>query len=253
MSLSLRAARPFGPPCPLIHPGDTPEVTQSSCPVQLDRPSYPAAEAGRLVGLTASRVRRWLAGYGYSYGDAVRHQPPVLRRGETGSYASFLDLVDLLFVKRFLDHGISLQKVRRALDEAHEILGTNHFARQSFFTDGSNIYLEVREKGEAILELLSDGQWVIAPVIRQLATEIDFASPEGLARRWFPLGRNRPVVLDPFVSFGAPTVVGRGVKTSNVHDLFVAENEQLAAVRAWWDLAEGEVEAAVEFERRMAA
>ena len=225
-------------------------MTRSSFPVQLDRPSYPAAEAGRLVGLTASRVRRWLGGYGYSYGDAVRHQPPVLRRGETGSYASFLDLVDLLFVKRFLDHGISLQKVRRALDEAHEILGTNHFARQSFFTDGANVYLEVREKGEAILELLSGGQWVIAPVIRQLATEIDFASPEGLARRWFPLGRNRPVVLDPFVSFGAPTVVGHGVKTANVHDLFVAENEKLAAVRAWWDLADGEVEAAVEFERR---
>ena len=91
---------------------------------------------------------------------------------------------------------------------------------------------------------------MIAPVIRQLATEIDFASPEGLARRWFPLGRNRPVVLDPFVSFGAPTVVGHGVKTANVHDLFVAENEKVAAVRAWWDLAEGEVEAAVEFERR---
>lgn len=191
-------------------------MTHSSFPVQLDRPSYPAAEAGRLVGLTASRVRRWLAGYGYSYGDAVRRQPPVLRRHETaGSYASFLDLVDLLFVKRFLDHGVSLQRVRRAL--------------------------------------LSGGQRVIAPVIRQLATEIDFGSPERLARRWFPLGRNRPIVLDPFVSFGAPTVVGHGVKTANVHDLFVAENEKVAAVRAWWDLTEGEVEAAVEFERRLAA
>lgn len=191
-------------------------MTHSSFPVQLDRPSYPAAEAGRLVGLTASRVRRWLGGYGYSYGDAVRRQPPVLRRRETaGSYASFLDLVDLLFVKRFLDHGVSLQRVRRAL--------------------------------------LSDGQWVITPVIWQLATEIDFGSPEGLPRRWFPLGRTRPIVLDPFVSFGAPTVVGHGVKTANVHDLFVAENEKVAAVRAWWDLTEGEVEAAVEFERRLAA
>ena len=195
-----------------------------------------------------------MAGYGYSYGDAVRHQPPVLRRGGTASsYASFLDLVDLLFVKRFLDHGVSLQKVRRALDEAHELLGTSHFVRQPFFTDGANIYLEVRDKGNAILELLSGGQWVIAPVIRQLATEIDFGSPEGLARRWFPLGRNKPVVLDPFVSFGAPTVVGHGVKTANVHDLFVAENEKLAAVCAWWDLTERQAEAAVEFERRLAA
>ncbi len=233
---------------------DTPEVTHSSFPVQLDRPSYPAAEAGRLVGLTASRVRRWLGGYGYSYRDGVRHQPPVLRRGTTaGTYASFLDLVDLLFVRRFLDHGVSLQKVRRALDEAHELLGTSHFVRQPFFTDGANIYLEVRHKGKAILELLSGGQWVIAPVIRQLATEIDFGSPEGLARRWYPLGRNRPVVLDPFVSFGAPTVVGHGVKTANVHDLFVAENEKLTAVCAWWNLTERQVEAAVEFERGLAA
>ena len=45
------------------------------------------------------------------------------------------------------------------------------------------IYLEVRERGRAIVELLSGGQWVIAPVIRQLATEIAFGSPEGLARR----------------------------------------------------------------------
>jgi len=105
-------------------------VTHSSFSDELDRPSYPAAEAGRLVGLAAGRVRRWLKGYGYNYGDSLRHQPPVVQRNEpTGSYASFLDLVDLLFVKRFLDHGVSLQRVRRALDEAREILGTtNEFA-----------------------------------------------------------------------------------------------------------------------------
>ena len=141
---------------------------------QRHRPSYPAAEAGRLVGLAAGRVRRWLKGYGYSYGDTVRYQPPVLQRSGTlgTSYASFLELVDLLFVKRFLDHGVSLQRVRRAL---------------------------------------------------------------------------------PFVSFGAPSIVGRGVKTANVHDLFVAENESLAAVRAWWDLTDAEIEAAVAFEVGLAA
>ena len=221
---------------------------------QLDRPSYPVAEAGRLVGLTATRVRRWLSGYGYTYGDTVRHQPPVLqRRGAAGSYASFLDLVDLLFVKRFLDYGISLQRVRLALDEAHGILGTRHFARQTFFTDGGNIYLEVREKGDAILELISGGQWVIPSVIRKLAQQIEFESPEGLARRWYPLGRGKPVVLDPLVSFGAPSIAGRGVKTANIHDLFIAEKRDVGAVRAWWDLTDVEIEAAVEFEVALAA
>lgn len=228
-------------------------------PDQLTRPAYAVAEAGRLAGVAAGRVRRWLRGYEYSYGDAVRGQPPVLRGQSVGSsYASFLDLVDLLFVKRFLDYGVSLQKVRRALDEARGLLGTDHFARQTFFTDGRSIFLRLQEggagcRGDAILELMSGGQWVIAPVIRELARQIEFESPKGLARRWYPLGRNQPVVLDPMVAYGAPSIVGRGVKTTNIHDLFVAEGESLASVRAWWGLSDDEIQAAVDFERQLAA
>ena len=138
---------------------------------QLDFPSYSVAETSRLVGLSVNRVRRWLKGYDYYYDSTLRHKRPVVKqRGSAKtSYASFLDLVDLLFVKRFLDHGVSLQKVRKALDEARQILGTNHFARESFFTDGKNIYLQVKEAGEAILELLSGGQWVIASIIKALS------------------------------------------------------------------------------------
>ena len=46
---------------------------------QLRRPSYTVAEASRLVGLTGGRVRRWLRGYEYAYGKALRGQPPVLQ------------------------------------------------------------------------------------------------------------------------------------------------------------------------------
>ena len=220
-----------------------------------DRPSYPAAEAGRLVGLNPARVRRGLRGYDYRHAGAVRHQAPVVRRqgARRTSYASFLDLVDLLFVKRFLDHGVSLQRVRAALREAFEITGTTRALRETFFTDGSDIYVKVRHAGDAILELLSGGQWTIAPVIQQLSAQIEFDSPGGLARRWYPLGRGGHVVLDPLVCFGRPVVAGRGVATANVYDLFRAEHERVEAVRAWWDLTDSEVEAGVKFERQLAA
>lgn len=61
------------------------------------------------------------------------------------SYATFLELVDLIFVNKFLEHNISLQKLRKALNEASRLLDTNHFARKSFFTDSRNIYLEIRK------------------------------------------------------------------------------------------------------------
>ena len=218
-----------------------------------DRPCYPAAEAARLVGLNPARVRRWLKGYDYLHGGNVRHQHPVVRRESAGStsYASFLDLVDLLFVKRFLDSGVSLQKIRVALREAFEILGTTHVLGETFFTDGSDIFVRVKDKGNAILELLADGQWTIAPIIEQLAEQIDFAG--GLACRWYPLGREEHVVLDPFVCFGRPMIPTRGIATASVYDLFRAENERIESVRAWWDLTSREVKDAVRFERLLAA
>lgn len=220
-----------------------------------DAATYPAAEAGRLVGLTADRVRRWLRGYDYRYASSIQHQQPVVRqRGTAGTtYASFLDLVDLLFVKRFLDHGLSLQKVRKALTEATVLLGTDHFARSNFFTDGHNIYLEVREKGDAILQLLSGGQWVIAPIIQELAEQIVFDSPSGLATRWYPMGPTGLVVLDPLVSFGRPTIVNKGVATANIYDFFLAEQRRFDPVCSWLALGQPEVKAAVEFEEHLVA
>ena len=111
----------------------------------------------------------------------------------------------------------------------------------------------MKEKGEAILELLSGGQWVIAPVIRELAEQIEFDSPSGLARRWYPMGPEGLVVLDPMVSFGRPAIVGKGLATSNVFDFFFGEKGQIDAVCSWMDLRPEEVEATVEFEERLAA
>jgi len=221
----------------------------------LDEPAYTAAEAGRLAGLSAVRVRRWLEGYSYEYASERRRQKPVVRRGGSAgsSYASFLDLVDLLFVKRFLEHGVSLQRLRKALDEAARILKTNHFAREIFFTDGHDIFLQVHEDGEAILELLSGGQWVIPEVIVELARHIQFETKTGLARRWYPLGQQGLVVLDPHISFGRPSIVHKGIATSNVYDFFLAEDRKVRPVCRWLGLSQREVNDAVRFEEMLAA
>jgi uncharacterized protein (DUF433 family) len=227
-----------------------------------DMPMYPAAEAARLVQLRPDRVRRWLKGYEYLYVPAgsvkaqrVKKAPVIQRRGAAGStYASFLDLVDLLFVKRFLEYGFSLQKIRRALVEAEKIIGGHHFAQRCYFTDGRNIYLKVKNRGvENLMQLLSGGQWVIAEVIKHIAEQIDFDQATGFAEKWYPAGRGSRIVLDPRVCFGAPSIAGRGVRTANVLDLFLAESRKAANVAEWMQLDLQDVEAAVEFERVLAA
>ncbi len=223
----------------------------------LDRPTYNASEAGRLADLKPDRVRRWLRGYSYSHAGDVHRQEPVIRRpGQrtTATYASFLELVDLLFVKEFLNEGISLQQLRRALSEAADLLGVTHFARQVFFTEGRRIHLEVGQKGgKALLQLLSGGQWVIAPVILELAKRIDFEETSQLATRWYPRGQTGHIVVDPAIAFGQPTIAGHGIATANVFDLYQAEGGDIDAVCSWWGLSRDEAEATVEFERGLAA
>ena len=60
-------------------------------------------------------------------------------------------------------------------------------------------------------------------------------------------------MLDPKASFGAPSITGRGFKTINVNDLYMAEGESLESVRTWWGLTDTEIQAAVDFERQLAA
>jgi len=222
-----------------------------------DMGMYSSADAGRFVGLNSSRVRRWLQGYSYIYESGRRHKSPLIQRPDgskdAANYASFLDLVDLLFARRFLDYGISLQKLRKALEEASLILGTAHFARDIFFTDGKAIYLKIGKDGNNLLQLLSGGQWVIAEIILQLAKQIEFDKLTGLARRWFPDSGKGLIAIDPLVSFGRPTLIGKGIVTGNIYDFYLAENKDMNRVCEWWKLTPEEVRAAVSFEVAIAA
>jgi uncharacterized protein (DUF433 family) len=229
--------------------------SKPECP--FDRPLYYSAEAARLAKISVYRVHRWLEGYEYIYEEERVKRPPVLKTKKKQAlrpnYASFYDLIDLLFVKRFLDYGLSLQKIRGAFKEAEELLETTHFAHQIFFTDGKNICLQMKGKGTAILELLSNGQWVISDVITQLAHEIVFDQVTQTALRWFPAEGDNYVVLDPCVSFGKPSIVEKGISTENIYDKYLAEGNDVKAVSDWMVLAPEEVGAAVKFEMHLAA
>ncbi len=225
---------------------------------------YTPAAVGKLVGLHRDRVRRWLLGYEYSYTvqgtrrkKTQRQGPVVRRRGTEGTrHASFFDLIDLVFVKRFLDHGLSLQKLRASLAEASDLLGAKHFARETFFTDGKRLFLQVQNAAtgaDSLMQLLSGGQWGIAPVIKQVARQIDFSPESGYATRWYPLGKSKPIVLDPSIAFGAPSLREKAVKTATVYDIYHGENRNVDKVAEWMNLSKKEVAVSVEFEESLRA
>src|SRR5688572_17413532 len=73
---------------------------------------YTAPEAGRLLHIPARNINRWLGGYRFSSkGHDVDMLPlwqPQLPRAEKHLELGFRDLIELRFVKAFLDAGLSL-------------------------------------------------------------------------------------------------------------------------------------------------
>ena len=223
----------------------------------LDVPIYSVPAAGRFVGLNAARVRRWLVGYPFSWSDhqgADRsgHSPPVVagHQYEGRTYASFLHLMDLLFVREFLARGLSLQRIRKLLDEIRGVTGGLHFANRRLHTHGQRVFLQLQK--ELSLELGSGGQIAIPKFVEMIGKQIDFSATSNWAERWYPPGHSRIIVLDPKVSFGSPTIAGHRITTSTVHEAYVAEDRDVGAVCDWMSVAPREVRAAVKFEQSLA-
>src|SRR5213592_1303026 len=173
---------------------------------------YTRAEAGRLLNLSPARVSSWLRGYRYSWGprEARRRgtQPPVLKTdiplfGGT-LVVSFLELMELRVVKRFRDSGTSLQAVRLVWERAASAFGTDHpFAHHRFFAEALYEISSRREPHQAIAGLL----------VKESIQVVEFDTQTKLVREWRPRGPTTPVVLNPGIAFGAPTVAGTRVPT----------------------------------------
>jgi uncharacterized protein (DUF433 family) len=226
----------------------------------MDQSMYSAAMAGRLTGLHAARVRRWIQGYHFKYiqrknGTPVEINmgPVISREGRTDCSVSFLELIDLLYVKKLLDVGFSLQKIRRLLNEACSLIRGANFLRKCFYFDGKEIYLKEDLTEEcSFTRLDSGGQLAFWQIVEQTSVAIDFDQKTHLAIKWYPTD-DRLVVLDPMISFGAPTIVGRGLRTSNIYDFYVAERNNITATCDWLELKESEAKSAISFEESLLA
>lgn len=224
---------------------------------------YSRAEAARLLGVTPSRLRRWVNGYSYwsRYWDKPerRRRPPVIDMDlpviDDAVALSFFELMELRVIKGLVDRGLSLQSVRQAAALCAREFQTRHpFASRRVYTDGNRVYAALsREDVPDVIELTERKrlQVILGQVVQPFLQEIDFDESTQLAYRWWPMGRSVPVVLDPRIAFGSPVLEGTAIRTSVAARTATTEPHEEVAEAFEIDLSR--VEAAVEFEAQLAA
>ena len=140
-----------------------------------------------------------------------------------------------------------MQRVRRDVAEAE---------RRRFLVDGGHLFVGLSSTGDApFLELGTHGQIALEGVLRQRAQVLDFleAGDNDCACRWYPLGRDAGVVIDPAVGWGTPVIVGTRINTRTLVRAVRAEGDDVQRVADLYEIPVSKVEAAMQYEGLQAA
>ncbi len=190
-------------------------------------PAYRTLDAARYLNVPVSTLRSWVSGQNHRTRSGVKFFRPVIRIStDSPPLLSFLNLVEahvLDAIRR--EHGISLPKIRIALDFLARRFPSDHpLATQEFESDGLNLFIE---KCGRLINISQAGQLAMREILEAYLRRIDRDS-FGVPCRLYPFTRKvssdepRVVVIDPSVSFGRPVLIGTGVPTAMIADRYKA-------------------------------
>jgi uncharacterized protein (DUF433 family) len=233
-----------------------PEASPDSGALQvlLNTGIYTIPQACRFTAVSSGRIRRWLKGYRSGskkqYAALWSAQLPVLRHKVA---LGFLDLIEIKFVGAFLDRGVSWPMLHKAREKAAALYpGISHpFCTGQFVTDGSEILAEVhQESGQTRLLELATNQQVFAELTQPFFKQFEFDARK-IIERWWPLGLDVQLVLDPRRNFGQPIVHPSGIPTAVLAKSFQS-NQSVETVADWYELEPHLVRQAVDYEQSLA-
>lgn len=216
-------------------------------------PAYGITEAARYVHIPPATLRSWVVGRKYPRQDGVGSFEPLIRVADPrGARLSFANLVEAHVLRALrTQHGIELKAVRAAIAYAERDLEIDGLLLSGeLLTHAGDIFLEYYG---GLLNLTRSGQLAIRLVLEAYLKRVE-RDDRSIPIRLYPFLRGelanerRTVVIDPYVSFGRPSVAGHGVTTSALVRR-VDAGESVEDLALDYDIPQQDIEEAILFER----
>ena len=222
-----------------------------------EMPAYGITEAAHYLRIPIATLRSWVRGRYYPTEAGRRHFKPVIELPDPKFGAlSFVNLVEahvLDAIRR--EHRIPLPNIRSALDYVRRHFSSKHpLAEQKFETDAVNLFVS---RFQDLISVSEAGQLAMRELIQAHLRRIEHDSA-GFAVRLFPFTRKddldqpKIVVIDPYISFGRPTISGTGVSTNIIAERYKA-GDSMDALADDYGCQRAQVEEAVRCELELAA
>lgn len=203
-------------------------------------PAYSVKESVHYAEISPQVVANWH----YYKGESG----PALPGKEKGTPLSYLQLIEVAFVATMRKH-LSLQKIRKAREYAQKVFSVEYpFAQLQWKTEGSHLLLNLHDfEGDADVNSLitadRHGQEAWGTVMSERFDQ--FYYEDDVAMQWYVRGKSSPVIIDPRVSFGAPTI--HGLPTWVLKGRSLA-GETIAEIQSDFSLEPDDIRQALNFE-----
>jgi uncharacterized protein (DUF433 family) len=209
---------------------------------QLGGGIYTIPEVAFILKLPVGKVRRWMTEFWdnkfskkysnkYSWGDG------------RDKATNFYTLIEFYVFYQLRVQNISTSSIFKAHQDMAEQLNTAYpFASSKLLSDGKSI-LFTMEDG-TIVEADNSRQAVFKQIIEQFCKKIEF-SPTDIAERFYPLGKEKHIIVDPHHQFGQPVIEETNILAQTLYELYNA-GETVAFLSRLYDLKEIDIQSAIE-------
>jgi hypothetical protein len=180
----------------------------------LERPLSEEVLASSVLDVPRSTLHWWLEG-GERRGKVY---PPVLRVEPTGSNeVTWGELVEARYLRAYRkDFGVKLGSLRAFIDLLRESVGVPYPLARARPWVGPDRRLLIQAQRDAELHPVlspcyepSSGQVLLTPPAQSFLERVEVDQEgTGVVVRLHPAGKESPVVIDPEVRFGSPSVAG---------------------------------------------
>ncbi|MCB0502132.1 MAG: DUF433 domain-containing protein [Bacteroidetes bacterium] len=206
---------------------------------------YTVSEISRILRLPYYKVSRWIDKYwdgelGHEY------ESKYSWKIDNSKAVSFHTLVEFYVMINLSEAGVKTREVLNAHKELSRIYKTAFpFAYKEVAngikTDGKKIYLKAKD---SIITLDGSKQLNLA-FMRIFFKKLEF-DVENLATRFWPLGKEKSIVIDPQYKFGHPTITGSNIYPETIYNLYLAK-ESIDFISYLYELDSDQVRDAIEY------
>lgn len=222
--------------------------TKADISPQLGKGIYSIPDAATILDLPKNKVRRWIKKY-WEMEFVKENGEYTWGEGRERAF-NFYTLIELITVHTLREYGVTFPVIKEAHDRLSTLLETPYpFANSELLSDGDRIFYE---HDTSLLQLDKKQQFSFTRLVAPYCKKIDFHDKTLMAERFWPLGKNHDIVVDPHHHFGQPVLVGTNITVYTIINLLRA-GESPEFIAELYELDLKQVEDARRYMKRLAA